>query len=100
MQPFDTAHLPAHVQTAIASIGGPRDLRLRTTLRRDDTCVWTSFLPVCGYYETMLRAGNDVYRLMALAGKDCDTRTDTREDAEAAHAAMCATVEAVLKEAR
>jgi hypothetical protein len=37
---------------------------------------------------------------MALAGKDCDVRSDTRAEAEAAHAAMCATVEAVLKEAR
>jgi hypothetical protein len=100
MQPFDTAHLPAHVQTAIASIGGPLDLRLRTTIRRDDVDVWTSYMLVQRHYETMLRAGNDVYRLMALAGKDCDTRTDTREDAEAAHAAMCATVELVLKGGR
>ena len=92
--------LSALAQTAIASIGGPADLKLRTTLRRDDTCVWTSWLPVCGYYETMLRGGNDVYRLMSLAGKDCDIRTDTRADAEAAHAAMCATVEAVLQECR
>jgi hypothetical protein len=92
--------LSALAQTAIASIGGPHDLKLRTTLRRDDTCVWTSWLPACGYFETMLRGGNDIYRLMALAGKDCDIRTDTRAEAEAAHAAMCATVEAVLKEAR
>ena len=92
--------LSALAHSAIASIGGPRDLRLRTQLRRDDVDVWTSFLPVCGYYETTLRGGNDVYRLMALAGKDCDIRTDTRAEAEAAHAAMCATVEAVLKESR
>jgi hypothetical protein len=92
--------LPARVQAAIDSIGGPHDLRLRTTIRRDDVDVWTSFLLVCNYYETMLRGGNDVYRLMALAGKPCDIRTDTRADAEAAHAAMCATVEAVLRGAR
>ena len=92
--------LSALATAAIASIGGPHDLRLRTTIRRDTIDVWTSWLPVCGYYETTLRTGNDVYRLMALAGKDCDIRTDTRAEAEAAHAAMCATVESVLKEAR
>lgn len=100
MQPFDTSHLPEHVRTAIASIGGPRDLRLRTTIRRDDVDVATSWLTVCGYYETTLRAGNDVYRLMSLAGKDIDIRTDTKAEAEQAHATMCATVEAVLAGAK
>jgi len=85
------------VQAAIASIGSPSDLRLRTTLRRDDVDVWTTWLPVQGYYETFvvslppdLAAAMKAHQL-----RDC-VRYDTKDDAERGHEAMCGHVLAVL----
>ena len=51
--------LSPRVRDAMASIGSDRDLRLRTTLR-DDVHVWTTWLPVQAYYESIVLAPRDV----------------------------------------
>ena len=60
------------------------DLRLRTTLRRDDVEVWTSWLPVARVYETMLRAPDDVMARVS----DIEIQTTHRGTAIENHEAM------------
>jgi len=88
--------LSPRVQAAIASIGSPRDLRLRATLG-DDVQVWTTWLPVQGFYETfVVSLRRDVREAMqAHQVRDC-VHYDTKNDAERGHEAMCGRVLAVL----
>lgn len=97
MQPFTTAHLPAHVQTAIASIGGDNDIKLRTTIRRDDVDVWTSWMPVQKGYETMVHTQDGaVIAAVVRDGGRPYQQTDTPQAARDMHEAVCAQVRRVL----
>jgi hypothetical protein len=97
MQPFDASHLPAHVQTAIASIGGAHDLKLRTTIRRDDVDVWTSWMPVQKGYETMVHTQDGaIIEAVCRDGGRPYQQTDTPQAARDMHEAVCAQVRRVL----
>jgi hypothetical protein len=85
--------LSALAQSAIASIGGPRDLKLRTTLRRDDVHVWTTYLVVHRVYETLVLAPEDL--LTALDGAACAQYTE-RDAAIVGHEDTVTRVQALL----
>jgi hypothetical protein len=89
--------LSALAQSAIASIGGPDDLKLRTTIRRDDVDVWTSWMPVQRRYETMVHT-QDAAVLTAVCrdGGKPDVITDTPQAARDMHEVVCAQVRRVL----
>jgi hypothetical protein len=82
------------VQAALSSIGVPRDLRLRTTLRRDDVNVLTDWMPTYATYETLVQAPAT---LMDLLGWEHEiTVYATRDEAIAKHEVMVTRVQAVL----
>ena len=85
--------LSALAQSAIASIGTDRDLRLRTTLRRDDVHVWTTWLPVKGCYETIVFAPADVLARV----RDSEIQTETVQAARLMHGTICDHVEECLR---
>jgi len=89
--------LSPRVQTALALIHTDADLRLRTTIRRDDVDVWTSRDLSAGFYETSLRAPDDVLGAMGARRLSIDVRTDTPVEAIAAHDAMVRLVTALLQ---
>jgi hypothetical protein len=89
--------LSALAQTAIASIGGAHDLKLRTTIRRDDVDVWTSWMPVQRRYETMVHTQTAaVLTAVCQDGGAPETWTDTPQAARDMHEAVCAQVRRVL----
>jgi len=92
----DFPQLSPRVRTAIASIGSPSDLRLRTTLR-DNVQVWSTWLPVQGYYETfVVSSTRHVHEAMQAHGvRDCEHYA-TKAEAERGHEVMCGRVLAVL----
>lgn len=92
-----TATLSPTAHAAIASIGGAHDLRLRTTLRRDDVDVWTSYDSAGGFYESMVRAPEDVYAAMGAVRMPTASRYATRAEAEAGHAQVCTRVGLLLQ---
>jgi hypothetical protein len=86
------ATLSASAMAVIASLG-TKDLRLRTTLRRDDVHVWTSWLPVQGFYETTI----DAPEALLDAIRETTARTDTRRDATLMHEVMIAITRHALR---
>jgi len=84
------------VQAAIASIGSPLDLRLRTTLR-EDVQIWSTWLPVPGYYETfVVSLPPDLHAAMQAHGVSDCVHYATKAEAERGHEVMCGHVLAVL----
>ena len=81
--------LSDRVLAAIAAIDSPADLRLRTSLRRDDVDVWTTFLPVSSTYETLLQAPPVIARAMHRRGWSTDVVYRDRDAAIAGHEVMC-----------
>lgn len=76
---------------AIATEG--QTFRGRTTIRRDDCDVWTTYLPTYRRYETMARVPDDVRAQLAQV----EVMTDSRAEAEAMHVLMCRRVEVAIE---
>lgn len=65
----------------------------RTTIRRDDCHVWTTYNPVARRYDTLARVPADVLAAMAY---DEEIWTDTAAEAKDAHDYLCRRVEQAL----
>jgi len=89
------AHLSPRVRAAIGLVGSDRDLRLRTTLRRD-VQVWTTFLVTAEVYETFVLAPRDVCEAMTRHAIPASMQYPTKDQADRGHAAYCGHVIAVL----
>jgi hypothetical protein len=69
----------------------------RTTLRRDDVDVWTTWIAGANCYETVVWTPTAlVVAALALAHIPLVQWTESPEDARAQHEAVCTTVAALL----